>query len=244
MFETVANVGGLDVQLIYFRGWGECKASKWVSDARQLRSIMTGLLCKSGHTQIRRVLDHVRKENQREPVNAVVFVGDACEETPADLYDSCPDVPLFVFQEGEDEAVREVFAQIAKLTKGAHAEFNANSAVSLAELLKAVAAFATGGVKALTDQNSAAARLLLTQIRKRSMHIIGADERLREQRGAKILIVGPWGVGKTYLLRTTALERALFLDIEAGDLSVLGRHDPTGRLEGDARHRCAHWRAE
>jgi hypothetical protein len=53
------------------------------------------------------------------------------------------------------------------------------------------------------------------------MHIISAHERLREQRGAKILVVGPWGVGKTYLLRTTALERVLFLDIEAGDLSVL-----------------------
>jgi hypothetical protein len=166
MFETVANVGGLDVQLIYFRGWGECKASKWVSDARQLRSIMTGLMCKSGHTQIRRVLDHVRRENQREPVNAVVFVGDACEETPADLYDSCPDIPLFMFQENEDEAVRDVFAQIAKLTKGAHVAFNSNSVVTLAELLKAVATFATGGVEALADQNSDAARLLLTQVRK------------------------------------------------------------------------------
>jgi hypothetical protein len=71
-----------------------------------------------------------------------------------------------MFQEGEDEAVREVFTQIAKLTKGAHVEFNANSAVTLAELLKAVAVFATGGTKALADQNSDAARLLLTQIKK------------------------------------------------------------------------------
>ena len=34
------------------------------------------------------------------------------------------------------------------------------------------------------------------------MKIISADERLREQRGAKVLIVGPTGVGKTSLLRT------------------------------------------
>jgi AAA domain len=52
------------------------------------------------------------------------------------------------------------------------------------------------------------------------MKIIGADERLAEQRGVKALIVGPAGVGKTSLLRTLNTTTALFVDIEAGDLSV------------------------
>jgi hypothetical protein len=52
------------------------------------------------------------------------------------------------------------------------------------------------------------------------MKIISADQRLAERRGAKILIVGPTGVGKTSLLRTIDPARTLFLDIEAGDLSV------------------------
>jgi len=53
------------------------------------------------------------------------------------------------------------------------------------------------------------------------MRIIGADERLNEPRGVKFLIVGPTGVGKTSQLRTLPdLSRALFLDSEAGDLSV------------------------
>jgi hypothetical protein len=52
------------------------------------------------------------------------------------------------------------------------------------------------------------------------MKIISADQRLAERRGAKILIVGPVGVGKTSLLRTLDPTRTLFLDVEAGDLSV------------------------
>ena len=52
------------------------------------------------------------------------------------------------------------------------------------------------------------------------MKIISADQRLAERRGAKILIVGPSGVGKTSLLRTVDPATTLFLDVEAGDLSV------------------------
>ena len=52
------------------------------------------------------------------------------------------------------------------------------------------------------------------------MKIIGADARLAEKRGAKILIVGPAGVGKTSLLRTLDHKRTLFVEVEAGDLAV------------------------
>jgi hypothetical protein len=54
-----------------------------------------------------------------------------------------------------------------------------------------------------------------------SMKIITTDTTgTTDQRGAKMLIVGPTGVGKTSLLRTVDPQTTLFVDIEAGGLAV------------------------
>ena len=63
------------------------------------------------------------------------------------------------------------------------------------------------------------------------MTIITADQRLAEKRGAKIAIFGPPGVGKTSLLRTLNSTTTLFVDIEAGDLSVLDLAVDTIRVD-------------
>ncbi len=166
MFEEARRVGGLNVQLVYYRGMGECRASRWVSDTRSLRDLMTAIACRGGITQIGKVLSHARSETQKQRVQAMVFVGDALEEKIDTLAAKAGELgilglPVFVFQEGHDREVETAYREIARLTGGAYAKFNQNAATELAELLRAVAVFAAGGRKALAARKDAGARLLL-----------------------------------------------------------------------------------
>lgn len=156
MFAETAAIGGLDVQLVYYRGFAECRASKWVNDANRLAGLMESISVVGGHTQIGRVLDHVRKETKLHKVDALVFVGDAMEEPVDDLCAKAGElgllgVPVFMFQEGRDAIAENAFREIARLSKGAWCPFDAGAASQLRELLRAAAAFAAGGRAALTD---------------------------------------------------------------------------------------------
>lgn len=156
MFQEAASVGDLAVQLVFYRGFGECKSSKWYSDSKALLKVMTGVMCLGGQTQIGKVLKHARDEAAKQKVGALVFVGDAFEE---DIDEVChragelglAGVPAFMFQEGPNPFAANAFQQIAKLTGGAYCPFDEASAAQLAELLRAVAVFAAGGRKALAD---------------------------------------------------------------------------------------------
>jgi hypothetical protein len=168
MFAVVAS-DKLEAQLVFFRGNRECVASRWMQDARSLTAAMSAVTCLTGLTQIGRVLAHINKEDQGRKVNACVVISDSCEETSAQLYIAARElnnVPVFMFQEGNDEAVAGIYRTIANITGGAYSRFDAGAAARLAELLKAVVVFAVGGREALASQNSEVARLLLTQIRK------------------------------------------------------------------------------
>ena len=174
MFLEVVGIGGLDLQLIYFRGMrgvnAECKASPWISDPVALARLMAKIKCETGYTQIERVLSHASRETSQRKIGAVVYVGDACEEERGVLVRSARElgdlgIPVFMFQEGRDQEARARFQEIAELTHGAYHSFDQGSAKLLGELLKAVAAFAVGGVLALERQGSDAAKRLLGQIR-------------------------------------------------------------------------------
>jgi hypothetical protein len=173
MFREAAAVGGLDVQLVYYRGLAECRASPWVSQAERLAELMTRIDCRGGHTQIGRVLQHARAETERKKVQALVFVGDAMEEKIDDLCKAAGELgllgmPVFMFQEGYDAIAEQAFREVARLTKGAYCRFDPGAAHQLGELLRAVAAYAAGGMRALADlseRRDAGAIKLIAQMR-------------------------------------------------------------------------------
>ena len=171
MFQAAAELGGLSVQLVYYRGFDECRASKWVEDPRRLAGLMSRIDCRGGYTQIRRVLGHIRRQAEQRRVAAAVHIGDACEENIDELAQKAGEiallgVPVFMFQEGHDPAAGAAFAEIARITGGAHCRFDEGSAAQLKELLSAIGAYAAGGVAALERRGDAGARLLLENLRR------------------------------------------------------------------------------
>jgi hypothetical protein len=171
MLRVAAASGGIELQIVYYRGEKECVASRWMSDANALVTTMSRVQCAGGLTQIGKVLTHIENENQRQKIAAAVLISDTCEETPAALYEKARklrDVPMFMFLEGSDdeaEAAAPIYSKIASITGGASCRFDAGAAARLKDLLAAVVAYASGGRKALADQNTQAARLLLTQLK-------------------------------------------------------------------------------
>ncbi|MBX9450501.1 MAG: VWA domain-containing protein [Mesorhizobium sp.] len=171
MFDAVSRAGGLNVQLVYFRGFGECRASRFVRDTSSLKDLMVKIDCRGGHTQIGKVLSHTLKETERTKVNALVYIGDAMEENVDDLADKAGrlglhGVPVFAFQEGHDPVAETAFKEVARLSKGAWFRFDRNAASTLSKLLSAVAVYATGGLKALEARGRAEDRLMIEHLKK------------------------------------------------------------------------------
>jgi hypothetical protein len=170
MFREVAATGNLDLQLVYYRGEGECKATGWMSDSARLAKIMSTINCRAGTTQIEKVLSHTARETSLLKVGAMAFVGDAMEENPDTLVARARElgrlkVPGFMFQEGRDPTVKSAFREIARSTGGAYGRFDSGAARQLSELLKAVALYAVGGTTALISRKDEASLLVLRQIK-------------------------------------------------------------------------------
>ncbi len=173
MFRATAGLGGLDIQLVFFRGQGECRASSWVSDTRRLLGLMRQVECVGGYTQIERVLRHTLAEAREGKINALVYVGDCMEEDPDEIARRAGElgllgVPIFAFQEGEEPQAQACFRDMARLTRGAYCAFDRSSAAMLRDLLSAVAVYAAGGIRALEDyarRSGGSAQLLIGQMR-------------------------------------------------------------------------------
>jgi hypothetical protein len=156
MFAQTATLGGLDVQLAYYRGYKDFCATPWISSSADLIPFMSRVRCLGGQTQVERLLRYAVRETAKQRINAMVFVGDCLEE---DVDQVCAvagelgvlGVPCFLFHEGHEPMASRAFKQIATLTRGAYCHFDASSASQLRDLLAAVAVYAAGGRKALSD---------------------------------------------------------------------------------------------
>lgn len=173
MFAAALGLGGLEVQLVYYRGAGECRASGWVAESAALARLMGRIRCEGGMTQIGRVLSHLAREGERSRLRAAVFVGDAMEEDAGTLYEAAGrlgvlGLKLFVFQEGRDAHVERVFREMARLTGGAWCRFSPGAGEELKALLRAVAAYAAGGHQALLASREGGATRLLTAMGDRT----------------------------------------------------------------------------
>jgi len=154
MFREASALGSLDIRLVYYRGFNECRASAWISDSARLAGLMSKIDCRGGNTQIGKVLSEARREATASGVRAVVFVGDAMEEQVDELCAKAGElgmlkVPVFMFQEGHDAVAEQAFREIARLTGGAWCRFDPGAAAQLRVLLRAAAAYAAGGREAL-----------------------------------------------------------------------------------------------
>jgi hypothetical protein len=156
MFQEARN---LEMQLVFFRG-GECRQTPWVESGDRLGGLMRRVICQTGTTQIGKVLTHCLEQARKGRVDAVVFVGDAFEEN-IDLLAATANelgsmgVKFFMFQADTNAEAEFAFREIARMTHGAYGRFDAGAPGHLAELLRAVAAYVSGGVKALSAKAGA-----------------------------------------------------------------------------------------
>lgn len=155
MFRETAALGGLEIQLCFYRGYAEFGYTPWYTESAALLKRMTSVFCLGGLTQLRKMLRHAIAEVKKGRVNALIFVGDCVEEDTRELYAlsgelALRNVPVFLFHEGHDANAAAVFREIARLTRGACCPFDASSPKQLRDLLTAVAVYASGGREALT----------------------------------------------------------------------------------------------
>ena len=174
MFAEAAAVGGLSMQLVFYCGNDECRASKWFTSGAALTETMTKIMCRSGGTQINCILKHTLNQalTSISPIRALVFVGDCFEEEDktAEIFDLATalgrqDLRAFMFQDQSEPPglyfpqAKAAFQKIAELTGGIYARFDANSAAQLGRLLRGAAAYAAGKPDGLVELQKVAGLL-------------------------------------------------------------------------------------
>jgi hypothetical protein len=165
MFRTVADIGRLSVQLVYFGGLS-VKDCGPADDPRKLAVAMARVRCASGLTQFVPGLLAFVDNPYADKVSAIILIGDAFEEDPREIERIAGSlkrlgIRIYSFLEGDDTTAEDVFREIAEITGGRFAKFGDD--LPLGDLCEGVALLASGGERALQRlPNERVRQLLLT----------------------------------------------------------------------------------
>ena len=183
---------------------------------------MTGIDCRGGHTQISKVLSHARTEHKTKKINAMVYVGDAMEEDIDRLAQKAGELgllgcPMFLFQEGHDARGRKRVPRICAPDQGRLCPLRCRCRrQELAALLRAVAAYASGGRNGAEAAGDAAgAALLLEQLamiwllrrHRRSLGLAYLSSLFMPGRIRKLVRALRWARGRSHRIAALAVPR-------------------------------------
>ena len=157
MFREATAAGGLDIQLVYYRSLAECKASPWIAGAETARRAdVANRLPRRPYPDRKDPRPRTPRERQCQgggpwSSSEMPWRNRSTTSAPVPASLGLRNVPAFMFQEGYDPVCEQAFREIARLTRGAYCRFAPGAAHELGELLRAAAAYAAGGMKALAD---------------------------------------------------------------------------------------------
>jgi hypothetical protein len=193
MFEATPG-SGLEMKFAFYaedddKGVRRCQITKrWTTSCDEMASIMDRAECSCGcYVNIRSVLHQAIKENQNQPMRAVIIVGDVFHDDQDSLDEAAlaanrlrrEGTRVFLVQQGDDPHTTRKLKYLARVTGATYFRFDPKTQQQqAAEMLEAVSAYAAGGEEAVKARGGQASRLLLEHLKATPMPIISEDVRV------------------------------------------------------------------
>jgi hypothetical protein len=187
MFEA-ASRSGLEMKFAFYaedddKGMRRCRITKrWIANSDDMASIMDRAECSCGcYVNIRSVLQQAVKENQDQPMRAVIIVGDAFHDDQDSLDEAAltanqlrrVGTRVFLIQQGDDPVIASKLQYLHRVSGAAYFKFDPKrQQQQFAEMLELVSAYAVGGEAAVKATGGQTATLLLQHLKQQPMPIL------------------------------------------------------------------------
>lgn len=202
VFEAAAG-SGLEMKFAFYaedndEGVRRFKiTTDWIDNADKMAALIDRQKCTCGcYVRIRSVLQQAVEENVDRPMRAVIIIGDAFHDDQDGLYKATlaanqlrrERTRVFFIQQGDDPRTARKMKYLANVSGGKYFRFDPKTQQQqMAEILKAVSAYAGGGEAAVTAIGGQAAIALLEHFKEQPMPPIldRERERIGVDRGAE-----------------------------------------------------------